>query len=281
MQLAALRRSLDAQLGVPESRSLLDVLTALADGAEAALGSDLVGVYVAGSFALGWGDASSDADFVVVAASELSPAQEAAARDLHRALPTRDERWARRLEGSWVSVSALHDPVGAHPPWLYVDDGSRTMQRSRHDDTWNTRWTLRDSGIALTGPLVSGLVPAVSGTDIRAEAAAQADAKALWILEDPDALDDGWAQPYVVLTFCRLLWSAATGTVTSKVEAAEWARSLIVPARFRPLVSASIGYRAHPFDPVGGAADPMLIPIAEDFVLWARDEVHRRAAQAS
>ncbi|AXH35478.1 DUF4111 domain-containing protein [Humibacter sp. BT305] len=276
IQLAALRRSLDEQLGETEGRSLLGVLVALREGAQAALGADLVGVYLTGSFALGWGDLASDVDVLVVSAQALSPEQEQAARTLHAALPLRHEGWARRLEGSWTTSAALRDRVGAHP-WLYVDRGSRTMERSRHDDTWNARWVLRDSGVAVVGARADTLVPAVAASDLRREAVEQAEAKSAWILDDPDVLDDGWAQPYAVLTLCRLLWTAATGTVTGKVEAAEWARSLIVPARFRPLLSASIGYRLHPFDPISGAADPVLVPIAEDFALWARGEVRRRA----
>ena len=114
-----------------------------------------------------------------------------------------------------------------------MDNGSRTMVRSHHDDTWNARC--------------------------------------------PHVLLDGWAQPYVVLTHCRLLWAATFGTVTSKAEAAEWAVGDIAPSEYRDLIVSSIGYRIKPFRPETGEADPALAPVAAEFVSWATRAVHARA----
>ncbi|WP_133961092.1 hypothetical protein [Rathayibacter sp. PhB151] len=102
---------------------------------------------------------------------------------------------------------------------MYDIDG-RDMEHSRRDDTWNGRWTLCETGMALAGRSAAAFVPPAARGLIRTEAVERAAAKATWIRADPAALFDGWAQPYVVLTLCRLLWSATTGTFTGKSDAA-------------------------------------------------------------
>ncbi|QHC60404.1 aminoglycoside adenylyltransferase domain-containing protein [Rathayibacter sp. VKM Ac-2760] len=276
---ADLLARLTGRLGADSAAELLRVLAALRGGAEGILRESLTGVHLTGSFAAGHGDEASDVDFLVVADRSPTPGEEGRIRRFHAAFPDRAERWASRLEGSWVDVEALRDPVGAHEPWLYVDNGSREMEHSRHDDTWNGRWTLRETGVALAGPSAAALVPPVARGLIRAEAVVQAAAKAAWIREDPAALSDGWARPYVVLTLCRLLWSATTGTVAGKSEAAEWALRGPAPERFHDLLRAAIVQRLHVVDPALGGADARWAGIAEEFVVWAHAETARRAEE--
>lgn len=269
---------LDRQVGRASAGELARVLSALVEGAQGALRDALVGVYLVGSFALGRGDGASDVDFLVVSSRELTSAQEDSARALHRRLPNRPEHWSHHLEGSWVTAAALRDPAGTHKPWLYLNHGSRTMEYSRHDDTANARWVLRQAGVALVGSPAVNLLPEVAADDVRAEAVIQADARANWIRDESGALYDGWAQPYIVLTHCRLMWSATFATVISKAEAAEWVRDKVAPAEFRNLITRSIAYRLRPFDPATNEADPSLAPVVLDFVGWATAEIHARAS---
>jgi hypothetical protein len=265
----------------PESADELErVGTLLAEEAARILGDDLVGVYLTGSFALGAGDPHSDLDFLVVTRSEPTPQQEAGARALHRSLPDRPERWARRLEGSWVSASALAAPPGAHDPWLYVDNGHREMERSRHDDSANGRWLLRERGIPVVGPAPSTLLEPVPPAWIRAEAVEQADLRSDWLDHHPDSVNDGWEQPYVVLTFCRLIYSAEHAEVGAKGASAEWVRDRVAPAAYREFLADAIVHRAKPFDPVLGRSDPLRAAQTPDFVRWALLQVHRRARGA-
>jgi len=268
---------LAAQLGRESAGELVRVLVALHDGAAAILGENLLAVYLTGSLAVGRGDQASDVDFLMVGRRPETSAEEAAIRLLHDSLPDRPERWAQRLQGSWASVEALRDPVGRHHAWLYVDNGSRVMEYSRHDDTWNARWVLRHAGIPLTGPSPSQLVPEMDPRALKAEAVEQADARARWILQEPGALLDGWAQPYVVLTYCRLVWTATFGTVTSKNDAAGWVSRDVAPAKYRDLIAASIRYRTRMFDPRTNRADPAYSQIAGEFADWATTEIRERA----
>ncbi|BDZ48275.1 hypothetical protein GCM10025867_05160 [Frondihabitans sucicola] len=272
---------LQPQVGDAEAASLAAVLAALTEGARRVLGDGLVGVYLTGSFAIDAGDEASDVDFLVVSDHDLTGTEEASAREVHAILPDRSEHWARHLEGSWVSAHALGDAVGAHDAWLYVDNGSSAMERSRHDDTWNSRWLLREAAVPLTGPPAHRLVPPVDPAALRAEAAEQAGVRAAWIRGEPEALHDGWAQPYVVLTHCRLLWAATFGTVASKGEAAAWVRDQVAPSEFQDLVTVAILHRRSPFDPATNRADPALADLTAAFVRWATREVRRRASVAA
>ncbi len=273
-----LRRRLEAQVDADSAAELGRVLDAVRDAAAAILGEVLVGAYLTGSFALGCGDEASDVDLLVVTDRAPSSDDRVAIDRLHASILERPERWAQHVEGSWVVASALRDPVGGHGPWLYVDRGSPATEPSHHDDTWNTRATLRAAGIPLVGPPPATLVPPVARSAMRQEAVREMEAKARWIAEQPEATLDGWAQPYVVLTCCRLLWSSTFGTVAGKAEAARWAVREVVPQELRHLVVASIGFRAHPFDADANRADPALAPATEALVRWAEAEVRRRAS---
>lgn len=273
-----LRRRLEAQVEADSAAELDRVLDAVRDAAAALLGEALVGAYLTGSFALGCGDESSDVDIIVVMGREPTSDDRVAIDRLHASILERPERWAQHVECSWVVASALEDPVGRHGPWLYVDRGSPATERSHHDDTWNARATLRSAGIPLVGPPPATLVPPVERSAMRLEAVREMEAKARWIAEQPEATLDGWAQPYVVLTCCRLLWSSTFGTVAGKAEAARWVARDVVPRELRDLVVASIGFRTHPFDADANRADPALAPATEAFVRWTQAEVRRRAS---
>lgn len=96
----------------------------------------------------------------------------------------------------------------------------------------------------------------------------------------PEVLHDGWAQPYIVLTHCRLLWAATYGTIIGKAAAATWAREHLSPPEFDEVLSRAISHRLSPFDPAGNRSDPSLVSPTSRFVLWATAEVHRRAESA-
>lgn len=136
-------------------QELVEVLDHLQAGAHAALSDDFIGAYQVGSFALRAGDEASDVDFLVITRGAIAEHQEQALRALHARLPDLPSRWAQHLKGSYAPVSQLrHPPQPGQPvpPWLYVDNGHRSMQWSTHDNGLVTRWIAREHGIVLAGP---------------------------------------------------------------------------------------------------------------------------------
>ncbi len=264
-----------AQLPVASASELEGVLRMLAADAERVLGSDLVGVYLTGSFALGHGDLASDVDFFVVSARELTPGDERGARAAHAVFPVRPGHFARHLEGSWVSRAALATAPGETAPWLYVDNGSSEMEFSRHDDSWTSRWVARRA-IPVAGAEPSLFVAAPPQGSLRREAHNQSQARVAWLDDHEDQYEDGWAQPYLALTFCRLLYTAHADEVTGKAEAARWVIENYPRSGFDDFISRSITYRVDPFDRVHGRADPALSSQMAAFVWWAHNEITAR-----
>ena len=107
---------------------------------------NFVGAHLVGSFALGAGDDHSDVDFVVVTTDVLDAAQETAVRMRHSPFPDQPVHWAQHLEGSYVPAAGPRKPGRPPGRWLYVDNGSRTMEWSSHDDTAVLRWVMRALG---------------------------------------------------------------------------------------------------------------------------------------
>jgi hypothetical protein len=81
---------------------LNDLLAAFVGRVRAILETDLIGVYLTGSFALGDGDGDGDCDFLVVTSGRLGSERERALRWLHRGMPDRPGYWAYNLEGSYA-----------------------------------------------------------------------------------------------------------------------------------------------------------------------------------
>lgn len=239
--------------GLPDG--LADVLDALAAQARDAVGESLLGVYLKGSFALGCGDEYADVDFLVVTATAITDEQERAVRALHRRLPDRAEAWARVLEGSWASLADLSLRADPQRLWLYVDNGQREMEWSAHDNTEVFRWVLRHRALTVVGPDPATLLGEVPPRAIRDEAAATAVRRGADALEDPEYLENAWGQPHEVLTQCRMLYTATTGEVAGKDEAATWCLG-VLPERWHDLLRAAIADRPDPWLRAHRVADP-------------------------
>ena len=207
------------------------LLDELVSSVRAILGANLVGAYLQGSFALGDADAHSDVDFVIVAAGAVSDAQLRGLQAMHRRIHAQAVPWAQHLEGSYIPRRGLHRVDPARHPFPYLDNGADQLVRDPHCNTAVVRWILREHGVVLLGPQPVTLVAPVSPDDLRREARGALLEYGAWARE-PGALGvmSQWKQTYLVVTFCRILHTLATGTVGSKREAAAWALANLPPA---------------------------------------------------
>ncbi|WP_063806822.1 aminoglycoside adenylyltransferase domain-containing protein [Streptomyces regalis] len=214
------------------------------------LGDTFVGAYLQGSFALGAGDLHSDCDFIVATTVLPSGAAEAELRRLHDAIPTRPGHWTKHLEGSYADTTSLRGAPGLGVRWLFCDHGHRELTWDTHCNSLHTRWILRNHGITVAGPPISGLVDEVPPQPMR-EAMRTMLPGLMDGLRTWARFDMAWAQRYAVTAYCRALFTLHTGEVASKRGALEWARAHLDPM-WHLLLDQVIEDRNRGFDP----ADP-------------------------
>lgn len=256
------------------------MLGELVGGARAVLGDTFCGAYLHGSFATGDADEFSDVDFVVVTHDELTTDQQDGLQALHRRLHALDSPWATHLEGSYIPRRHLRRVDRSRRPFLFLDNGASELVPDNHCNTAVVRWLLRECGLVLAGPDPRLIVDPVSALDLRREATARVQEYADWAAESPAEAGpmSRWKQPYLVLTFCRLLFTVAEGRVASKRDAADWAAATL-DHEWSPLIRRAVADRPDPWERVRQPADPALAARTLDFATYAVAEAARRAGQ--
>jgi predicted nucleotidyltransferase len=135
--------------------ALDEVLNDYAHVARDVLNDNFVGLYLLGSLAIGDFDLTSDVDFVIVTTNELDDDEVRRVQSRHAEVLSRSTRWVKHLEYCFFPVQQLYEesssyvahgqPTESAPRQLwYFGNGSSTIERSDHDNTLVTRWTLRN-----------------------------------------------------------------------------------------------------------------------------------------
>lgn len=246
----------------PELNAILDELV---NTTRDVLADNFVGAYLQGSFAVGDADEHSDVDFLIVTEDAVTPDQEGQLAAMHAQFPDREVSWAQHLEGSYAPRRELRRFVAPAQPWLYIDNGSRVLERSAHDNDWVVRWVLHNHGLTLVGPPLIELVDQVEPEHLRQEMLATMREWADALVEDEAEMDNAWRQPYVVLSYCRMLQTVHSGRVTSKLQAGRWALTTL-DARWQPLIQRALDDRADPWVRVHQPADPWTLPLTWEFI---------------
>lgn len=224
----------------PQVNRLLGDLRA---GAQAALGNAFVGMYLYGSLALGdFNPRSSDIDFLVATAAEVTAEQLGALQAMHLRLAARRTKWARELEGSYIPLAALrrYQPPNIHHP--HIDRGSPALQIEQHDTDWIVqRFSLREHGVTLAGPAPQTLIDPISPDELR-----QAVRDLMWWWElqltDTHRVETPAYQVYTILSMCRIRYTLRHGDILSKPAAARWALQALDP-RWAGLIQAAQAWR--------------------------------------
>ncbi len=219
-------------------------LAALLAGVQASLGPRLVGLYLYGSLASGDFDpASSDVDFVVVTTGAPLPGEIVAALEaMHARLAASGLKWAPKLEGMYITQTALRRYDPADGPFPTVNEGAFYL--AHQDSPWVLqRQVLREHGVVVAGPPPAALIDPVPPAALR-----QAILEFLrewWapMLANPARLQTPVYQAYAVLTLCRAMHTLSTGRLASKPAAARWALSAL-DERWRPLIHWALAPRA-------------------------------------
>jgi hypothetical protein len=264
-------------IGQPTPFSDLNaVLADLLRDMRAALGEDLVALWLQGSFAVGDFDEHSDVDWIAAVRQELSAAQVEALQAAHGRVYDLASSWAQHLEGSYMPLAVLGDLGRVSEPVWHLNHGARSLERSNHGNTCVVRWVLRAHGVPLAGPRARELVAPVPVEALRAEMLAHARRWGAQVLADPSAeIGSRFFQTFAVLHFSRILHDLHTGRVGSKRAGAARAKALL-GAPWEALIDRAWLGRPDPARSSREPAGPVEVQQTVDFV---REALRRMEAE--
>ena len=242
---------------------LNEVLYELMTSVQAILGNNFLAMYLQGSFAMNAGDIHSDADFLVVIESELSEAQLSALQTMHARIYNLDAHWAKHLEGSYIPKKILKQGP-TKTKLFYLDNGSRQLIQSTHDNDLVVRWVTRKHGISLAGPEAKTLINPISAEALQQEVTNTMHAWASDILTGRYQIDNQWAQSFAVISYCRMLHTLETGKIESKLAGIQWAKSSLAP-QWQGLIQQAWDERPYPAQ----KADPHKVEQTIKFIAYA------------
>lgn len=209
-----------------------------------ALGARLLGVYIAGSLALGDFDPiTSDIDMVAITADEVDDADLARLAPLRTCLAGQGGEWGKRVE---IAVIARAHLTQWRPGQrLFYFTGHSEPELANQGANWAfVRAILLTRGAIVAGPSPAELLPPVTGDEL-----IQAARDALihiWASFGANSLPHATTRVYIVFeieTMCRALMTIAGGGVPSKPQALTWAATYL-PEEWRPLVATAQRWRA-------------------------------------
>jgi predicted nucleotidyltransferase len=145
------------------------VLQELVSTVQRALGSNFAAACLQGSFAVGDFDQHSDVDFIVALNNPLSDLEVDALQAMHARIDNLDCTWAQHLEGSYFPRDILRSCSRRDELLWYLDNGHRTLERSKHSNTVVVRQVVREYGVRLAGASPDALVDPIPVETLRHE----------------------------------------------------------------------------------------------------------------
>lgn len=207
-------------------------------GLDEVLGEELVGVYIHGSLALGgFRPGQSDVDFLVATERDLPSETVEELGALHVKL-------GDRLDGSYLPLAVFRrfDPERVMHPHIEAR-GGRLIVDHHGGETSIYRYVLRKCGVTLYGPPPQTLIDPVGADQLRQGVR---DLVGDWTVDGEPLFAEPWYRRYMVYTMCRVRYTLASGEVTSKPAAAEWALGRVEPSWHelirRAVAGAECGY---------------------------------------
>ena len=231
------------------------------------LGNNFVSAYLQGSFAIGDWDNDSDVDFLIVTERDVSDSELSALQAMHARIYNIESQWAKHLEGSYFPIAILKSSDPTKKKLWYLDNTFDRLILSDHDNTLVVRWAVREYGITLAGVDPKALIDPVPADDLRQEVLAIMKEWAEEIFTGKWGMNNQWAQPFAVLSYCRMMHTLHTGRIASKLSGAEWAKSAL-DNNWAGLIQRAWEERPNPSLKVRQIADPSEINSTLGFIRY-------------
>lgn len=218
------------------------IIDSLAKGLKDILPQNFVGLYLTGSLSYGdFNPESSDIDLLVVLCSTVSLEKIKEIEQLHKNIEQGNEKWARRIECSYISRDMLQNILPPKLPRPYVGEG-KFYAEAPYGNEWiiNLYW-LYYYGKAIAGPDFKTLIKPVDISEV--QKACVRDLFKEWQpkVKDSDYLKNSHYQSYVVLNLCRILYTVICNKLASKRISASWVKNEY--PRWRNLIKTAEDWR--------------------------------------
>jgi hypothetical protein len=144
---------------------------------------------------------------------------------MHIRLWDANNKWCRRLDGSYVPKKVVRDWYPEHQPCPFVE--GKNFYITNQGSAVIQRHIIRNYGTVIAGADPKTFINPVSKDGLRSTQGLLL--KKWWqpLLEDPDWLNRGQKQPFAILTMCRALYTLEHGNVASKPAAAKWVKQTV------------------------------------------------------
>ncbi len=203
-----------------------EVLSSLSQGFADIFTGKLVGVYLFGSLSYGdFNPESSDLDLVTILNNPASQKELELIKQLHIQVGMKNEKWANRLECSYIPADMLQNTL---PPKLtrpYFGEGSFYPEAHYGNEWIINLYLLYKHGIALLGPDFKELVSPIPVIEV--QKACIRDLFQEWEpkITDPTWLNNSHYQSYIILNLCRILYTVMCNSMGSKKVSARWVKN--------------------------------------------------------
>ena len=205
-------------------KDVREVIELLLIKVKGALNDKFIGMYIHGSLALGdFNPNSSDIDFFVITKGEISKEEFSLLKQIHNDILSIDNKWGKRLEGSYIDMETLKSITPPTKPRPYIN--GEEFHLANHGYEWILEeHVTREHGIIIEGPNPKELIMSISLEDLR-----EGNLKILndwWapMVTYPLMLKDSEYQAYAVLSMCRIIYTFTYGIIVSKKKASSWAQ---------------------------------------------------------
>ena len=230
-------------------RQVQDIVTDYLAAMDKALPGLIQGLYLVGSLTLhDFHLKASDIDFVAVTERPVDRDKIDTICRVHRKIAKRHRR--PQFNGPYVTWAELTDDPKKTEPGVFVGDNGRVRLDSRNARNPITWQTLSKYGTTLRGPEVSNVRICSDQDGLIAFVRENLDTYwRRWHQQGSRLLSKSgllaltnWGAVWVVLGVSRLHYTLATGEITSKAGAGEYARE-IFPAQWHKIIDESLRIR--------------------------------------
>lgn len=207
------------------------------------LGKDLFAVYVYGSLTYNaFNPATSDVDLVAVIKRDLTASQLKKAKSFPKELIRMfGARRGKGISGKDVELAYINKNKFFQPSLVWEHYAGR-MKQVKYWDTFNpiTWLNIRKSGITLFGPEPKTWVPKISKKHLRRALREEMQFNRKYLAKKHMA--KLWSQVYLVLTLCRVAFTAVEWKIPSKQQAGEWALKHL-DKKYGKIIKLALKYR--------------------------------------